>query len=153
MAQPPFPASTNVDGSNPGPNYAQLPDTVQMPIGNVWKVGEFSISLTPAALVTGPSVGEQTFVGTAATASTTQYFPTIGLLTTDVVIVTKPGAQTAAVGILDSRVSATDTLAIKFLATAGTPTPAAGTAAAPYVVTVFRVLPNWFPTPGNQLDW
>jgi hypothetical protein len=33
MAQPPFPASTNLDGSNPGPNYAQLPDTVQMPTG------------------------------------------------------------------------------------------------------------------------
>ena len=149
-----FPSTTNVDGSNPGPNFAQLPDTVQMPTGNIWKVGEFKISLTPAALATGPSVNEQTFIGTASTASATQYFPTIGLLTTDVVVVTKPGAQTAAVGILDSRVSAADTLAIKFLATAGTPTPAAGTAAAPYVVTVFRVQPNWSPLAGiNQLDW
>lgn len=148
-----FPASTNVDGSNPGPQSANLPDTVQMPVGNLWKVGTFQVSLTPAALVTGPSVGEQTFVGTAATASTTQYFPTIGLLTSDVVIVTKPGAQTAAVGLLDARVSAADTLAIKFLATAGTPVPAAGTAAAPYFVTVFRVQPNWSATPGNQLDW
>lgn len=153
MAQPPFPASTNVDGSNPGPNYAQQPDTVQMPTGNLWKVGQFQISMTPAALAAGPSVNEQTFLGTAATASATQYFPTIGLLTTDVVVVTKPGAQTAAVGILDSRVSAADTLAIKFLATAGTPTPAAGTVAAPYIVSVFRVQPNWAPTPGPQLDW
>lgn len=149
-----FPSVTNVDGSNPGPNSANLPDTVQSSVGNLWKVGTFAVSLTPAALVTGPSVGEQTFVGTAATASTTQYFPQIGLLTTDVVIVTNPGAQTAAVGILDSRVSATDTLAIKFLATAGTPTPAAGTVAAPYYVTVFRKQPNWTaPASGNQLDW
>lgn len=145
---------TNVDGSNPGPNIVNLPDTAQMPVGNLWKVGTFSVSLTPAALVTGPSIGEQTFVGTAATASATQYFPAIGLLTTDVVVVTKPGAQTAAVGLLDARVSAADTLAIKFLATAGTPTPAAGTAAAPYYVTVFRVQPNWTaPASGNQLDW
>ena len=153
MPGPPFPASTNVDGSNPGPNFATAPDTIQMPTGNLWKVGQFQISLTPAALAAGPSIAEQTFVGTAATASTTQYFPTIGLLTTDVVVVTKPGAQTAAVGILDSRVSANDTLAIKFLATAGTPTPAAGTVAAPYVVSVFRVQPNWSPVNAPQLDW
>lgn len=147
-------AITNVDGSNPGPNTVALPDQVNMPIGNVWKLGTFSVALTPAALVTGPSVGEQTFVGTAATASTTQYFPAIGLLTSDIVVVTNPAAQTAAVGILDCRVSAADTLAIKFLATAGTPTPAAGTAAAPYYVTVFRKLPNWAaPASGNQLDW
>lgn len=149
-----FPAVTNVDGTNPGPSAAVLPDTVQSPVGNLWKVGSFNVSLTPAALSTGPSIGEQTFVGTAATASTTQYFPAIGLLTTDVVVVSKPGAQTAAVGILDARVSAADTIAIKFLATAGTPTPAAGTAAAPYVVTVFRAQPNWSaPATGNQLDW
>jgi hypothetical protein len=154
MAQPPFPASTNVDGSNPGPNYAQLPDTVQMATGNLWKVGTFQISMTPAALGAGPSITEQTFVGTAATASATQYFPAIGLLPTDVVVVTKAGAQTANVGMLDSRVSAADTLAIKFIASAGTPTPAAGTAAAPYNVTVFRVQPNWTaPVSGNQLDW
>lgn len=149
-----FPASTNVDGSNPGPNAAALPDTIQIPTGNLWKVGTFSVALTPAALAAGPSIAEQTFVGTAATASATQYFPAIGLLTTDVVVVTKPGAQTAAVGLLDARVSAADTLAIKFLATAGTPTPAAGTVAAPYFVTVFRIQPNWTaPASGNQLDW
>jgi hypothetical protein len=148
------PAVTNVDGSNPGPNSAALPDTIQSPIGNLWKVGTFAIALTPAALSTGPSVGEQTFVGTAATASTTQYFPTIGLLTTDRVVVSNPAAQTAAVGLLDARVSAADTLAIKFLATAGTPTPVAGTTAAPYYVTVFRQQPNWTaPATGNQIDW
>jgi hypothetical protein len=149
-----FPAVTNVTGANPGPQADTLPDTVQSPTGNLWKVGTFAIALTPAALATGPSVGEQTFVGTAATASATQYFPTIGLLTTDRVVVSNPAAQTAAVAILDCRVSAVDTLAIKFLATAGTPTPAAGTTAAPYYVTVFRVQPNWSaPAAGSQIDW
>lgn len=149
-----FPSVTNVDGSNPGPNVGSLPDIVQAAVGNLYKVGSFNIALTPAALSTGPSIAEQTFVGTAATASATQYYPTIGLLTTDVVVVTKQGAQTAAVGMLDARVSATDTLAIKFLATAGTPTPAAGTAASPYTVTVFRPQPNWTaPASGSQLDW
>lgn len=149
-----FPASNNIDGTNPGPNVGTAPDTIQIPTGNLWKVGTFAVSLTPAALSAGPSIGEQTFVGTPATASATQYFPQIGLLPTDIVVVTKPGAQTAAVGILDARVSATDTLAIKFLATTGTPTPAAGTTAAPYYVTVFRVQPNWTaPASGNQIDW
>lgn len=150
-----FPAVTNVEGSNPGPNVGVLPDTVQAATGNLWKVGTFAIALTPAALATGPSIGEQTFVGTAATASTTQYFPSIGLLPTDRVFIENPAAQTAAVGILDARVSATDTLAIKFLATAGTPTPVAGTTAAPYYVTVFRLQPNWQqPASGTpQLDW
>lgn len=149
-----FPASTNVDGSNPGPNSVALPDTVQMATGNIWKVGTFAIALTPGALTTGPAVTEQTFVGTAATADSSHYYPAIGLLTTDRVIVTNPAAQTAAVGILDCRVSATDTLAIKFLATAGTPTPVAGTTAAPYYVSVWRIQPNWTaPASGNQLDW
>ena len=138
-----FPAQTNVDGSNPGPNSTTLPDTVQASVGNLWKVGVFQVALTPAALAAGPSIAEQTFVGTAATASTTQYYPAIGLLTTDVVVVTKAGAQTANVAMLDARVSAADTLAIKFTASTGTPTPAAGTTASPYTVTVFRVQPNW----------
>jgi hypothetical protein len=147
------PSVTNVTGSNPGPQTDTLADTVQMPTGNLWKVGRFAIALTPAALATGPSVGEQTFIGTAATASTTQYFPTIGLLTSDVVVVSNPAAQTAAVGILDCRVSAADTLAIKFVATAGTPTPVAGTTAAPYYVTVFRLQPNWSAVNSPQIDW
>lgn len=134
-----FPAVTNIDGSNPGPNVSNTPDTVQSPVGNLWKVGTFAITITPSALATGPSIAEQTFASTG-----------IGLLPTDRVFVEYPGAQTAAVGILDSRVSATDTLAIKFLATAGTPTPAAGS----YYVTVFRQQPNWIaPASGNQIDW
>jgi hypothetical protein len=149
-----FPSVTNIDGSNPGPNSAVLPETTQSPTGNLWKVASFPVALTPSALGAGPAIAEQTFVGTAATASTTQYFPAIGLLTTDVVVVTKAGAQTANVAILDARVSATDTLAIKFFGSTGTPTPAAGTTASPYTVTVWRVQPNWTaPASGNQLSW
>ena len=134
-----FPSVTNVDGSNPGPNSVYAPDTTQSPIGNLWKVGTFQISITPTALATGPSLGEETFSATG-----------IGLLTTDRVLVEYPGAQTAAVAIVSARVSAADTLAITFLATAGTPTPAAGN----HDVTVFRQQPNWTPPPsGNQMDF
>jgi hypothetical protein len=134
-----FLAVTNVDGSNPGPNSSLLPDTVQLPTGNIWKSGTFGLSITPSALVTGPSVGEQTFAATG-----------IGLLTTDRVLVMYPGAQTAASALVSARVSAADTLALTFIATAGTPTPAAGV----YYVTVIRQQPNWTaPASGNQLDW
>ena len=149
-----FAATTNVDGSNPGPNSSALPDTVQTPIGNCWKVGTFAVALTPAALGAGPIITEQTFVGTAATASATQYYPAIGLLTTDRVMVESSAGQTATTSIIHARVSATDTLAISFLGTTGTPTPVAATAAAPYYVTVWRQQPNWTaPATGNQLDW
>jgi len=149
-----FPSVTNVSGANPGPNSSGLPDTTQSATGNLWKKGIFSVYLTPAALAAGPSIGEQTFVGTAATASATQYYPAIGLLPTDIVFVTRAGAQTASVGMLDARVSAVDTLAIKFVGAAGTPVPAAGIVGAPYTVTVFRVQPNWTPpASGNQFDW
>ena len=147
-------AVTNVDGSNPGPNVVATPDTVQLPVGNLWKVGTFAVALTPAALGSGPIITEQTFVGTAATASTTQYYPAIGLLTTDRVVVSSSAAQTATTSIIHARVSAADTLAISFFGTTGTPTPVAATAAAPYYVTVYRQQPNWTaPASGNQLDW
>ena len=137
------PSVTNVTGSNPGPNSAAQPDTVQSPVGNLWKIGTFGLVISPAALASGPSIGEQAFAATG-----------IGLLVGDRVFVEYPGAQTANVAILDARVSAADTLAVKFLATTGTPTPAAGTAASPYYVTVFREQPNWTPpASGNQLDW
>ena len=43
---------------------------------------------------------------------------------------------------------------ISFFGTTGTPTPVAGTAAAPYYVTVYRQQPNWSaPASGNQIDW
>ncbi len=61
-----------------------------------------------AALATGPSTQERTYT-------------VPGLLTTDVVTVQKPTFQNT-IGIVGARVSANDTLAINFLATAGTPT-------------------------------
>jgi hypothetical protein len=134
-----FPAVTNVDGSNPGPQSASLPDTVQMPVGNVWKIGIFNLTLSPAS-VSGATSAEQTFATTG-----------IGLLTTDVVLVQKPTTQAGLV-IGGSRVSAADTLAINFAnVTAATITP---TSAQVYVVTVLRVQPNWSaPASGNQIDW
>lgn len=137
-------STTNLTGSNPGPNTVTLPDTIQSPIGNIQKIGRFALTtITPTALGSGPSLGEQTFAATG-----------IGLLTTDTVFVELQGAQTANVSITSARVSANDTLAITFLATTGTPTPAAASATAPYLVTVFRVQPNWtVPASGNQLDW
>jgi len=134
-----FPATTNVDGSNPGPNSVTLPDTVQMPVGNLWKVGQFAITLTPAS-VANATAAEQTFSATG-----------IGLLTTDVVFAQKAANQ-AGLGIAGTRVSAADTLAINYInATAATITP---TAAEVYTVTVLRIQPNWTaPSSGNQLDW
>jgi len=133
-----FPATTNVDGSNPGPNSAALPDTVQMPTGNIWKIGRFAVSLTPTA-VAATSAPIQTFAAVG-----------IGLLTTDVVLV-QPPSDTAGVALANAYVSAADTLAIQFVnPTAGSLTPAAGT----FLVTVIRVQPNWTaPASGNQLDW
>lgn len=134
-----FPAVTNVDGSNPGPNSVTLPDTIQMPTGNIWKIGQFQLTLSPSS-VANATAAEQTFSTTG-----------IGLLTTDVVLVQKPTSQ-AGLGIVGSRVSAADQLAINFMnATAATITP---TASEVYLVTVMRVQPNWTaPASGNQLDW
>lgn len=134
-----FPASTNVDGSNPGPNFALLPDTVQMPTGNIWKVGRFALTLSPVA-VAAASAPAQSFAATG-----------IGLLTTDTVVVTCT-APLAGVINTNAYVSAADTLTITFVnPTAGSLTPTASTV---YYVTVFRVQPNWTaPTSGNQLDW
>jgi hypothetical protein len=133
------PAVTNVTGSNPGPQTDALPDTIQMPTGNLWKVGVFTINLTPAVMGTGGSA-EQTFATTG-----------IGLLTTDLVVVQKAAAQ-AGLAIGGSRVSAADTLAITYVnGTAVSITPTANEA---YKVAVFRIQPNWAaPATGNQIDW
>lgn len=81
---------------------------------NIKQFREYSVSLTPAALATGPSVAEQTFTVT-------------GVKVGDhIENVSAPSAQTAASAIIDARVSAADTVALTFLATAGTPTPVAG---------------------------
>lgn len=134
------PAVTNVDGSNPGPNTVSSPDTVQLPVGNVWKFGVFNITLTPVA-VGANTAAEQLFSATG-----------IGLLSTDIVRVQKPTAQ-AGLGIVGTRATATtDQLAITF----GnfTAAPITPTAAEVYTVSVERVQPNWTkPASGNQLDW
>jgi len=133
------PSVTNVTGSNPGPQVDTLADTIQLPTGNIWKVGIFTINITPAVMGTG-GTAEQTFATTG-----------IGLLTTDVVLVQKPATQ-AGLAIGGSRVSAADTLAITYInATAVSITPTANEA---YKVTVLRIQPNWAaPASGNQIDW
>jgi hypothetical protein len=134
-----FPVATNISGSNPGPNSAVLPDTVQMPTGNLWKAGYFNLALSPAAVSANTSA-EQTFSATG-----------IGLLTTDVVLVQKPTAQ-AGLGIVGARCSANDTLAITFMNDTGSGiTP---TASETYKITVLRIQPSWTaPATGNQIDW
>jgi hypothetical protein len=127
-----------VDGTNPGPASVSTPSP-QAPVGNIWKDGVFNVTLSPASVAANTSA-EQTFAATG-----------IGLLTTDVVLVQKPTTQ-AGIGIVGSRVSAADTLAITFMnATASAVTP---TASQVYQVAVFRVQPNYLaPASGNQLNW
>lgn len=132
------PAVTNIDGSNPGPNVVTSPDTVQTPTGNLWKVGRFAITLTPTAVA-------------ATTAPVQNYAATgIGLLATDTVVVTPPSV-TAGVAAASAYVSAVDQLSIQWVnPTASSATPPSGS----YLVTVFRVQPNWTaPASGNQIDW
>lgn len=135
-----FPAVTNVTGSNPGPQNDQLPDTVQTPVGNLWKVGVFSITLSPGIVAPNTSA-EQTFSATG-----------IGLLSTDLVVVQKPTSQAGLVLGGARPTSTADQLAINFgNLTAATITP---TASEVYVVGVLRVQPNWSkPASGNQIDW
>jgi hypothetical protein len=133
-----MPSVTNVDGSNPGPNIVSLPDTIQSPVGNIWKVGRFAITITPTA-VGATSAPVQNYASTG-----------IGLIVGDATLVTPPSA-TANVAACSSWVSAADQLSIQWVnPTGGGLTPPSGS----YVVTVFRVQPNWTaPATGNQLDW
>ena len=133
-----FPSVTNVDGSNPGPNSA-LPDVPQAPMGNLWKVGRFSLKLSPVQIATS-TAAEQTFSTTGS-----------GLLTTDFVWVNYTGTSNTGWAIGNARVAAADALAITFVnpgIAAVSPTTAT------FVVTVLRVQPNWTaPATGNQIDW
>jgi hypothetical protein len=133
------PSVTNVTGANPGPNTDSLPDTVQMPTGNLWKVGIFSVTLSPVS-VAWTTTTEQTFATTG-----------IGLLTSDLVLVQKPTTQPG-LAIGGTRVSAADTLAINFInVSSATITP---TASEVYKIGVFRIQPNWTaPASGSQIDW
>ena len=134
-----FPTVNNISGANPGPNSAVLPDTVQMPVGNLWKVGDFTISLTPSS-VTGATAPIQTFTATG-----------IGLIVGDMVLVQTQNPL-AGVGIAGAFVNAADSLQIQFVnPTAGALTPTAGK----YIVSVFRVQPNWTvpASPLQQIDF
>lgn len=131
-----FATATNISGTNPGPNPAVLPDTIQLPTGNVWKHGVFTFTLSPASVANATSA-EQTFTFT-------------GMLATDYVYVNKPTAQ-AGLGIVGARAGAAF-FGITFMnTTAATITP---TASEVYIVHVIRVQPNWTaPTTGSILDW
>lgn len=133
-----FPATTNVDGINPGPNAVYLPDTTQAPVGNIIAVGTFEITLTPSS-VAATSAVEELFAATG-----------IGLKTTDAVVVNPPSTTTGVVQAA-AYVKAADELAIQFInPTAAAEVPPAGV----YRVTVFRVQPNWTaPASGYQMDY
>lgn len=124
--------------NNPGPAVLANPEP-QSSIGNLWKVGIFNLTLSPVSVAT-ITAAEQTFDASS-----------IGLLTTDVVLIQKPTAQ-AGLGIAGSRVSATDVLAVTFVnPTAAAITP---TASEVYKVTVLRVQPNFVaPSTGPAMNW
>ncbi len=130
-------AVTNVDGSNPGPNTVNLPDTVQMPVGNIWKNAVFPLTLSPVS-VAASTTAEQTFAVT-------------GLLTTDFVAVSV-GSTGVGIGVVGSRASAAGVLAVTFLnSTTAAVTP---TASQVYTVCVARPQPNWTaPATGSVIDW
>jgi hypothetical protein len=133
------PAVTNVTGSNPGPQTDTLPDTVQLPTGNVWKFGLFKLTLSPTQIAIS-TAAEQTFSTTG-----------IGLITTDFVWVNYQGTSNTGFGIVNARVSAADALSITFVnpgIAAVSPTTAS------FQVLVMRIQPNWAKqATGNQIDW
>lgn len=97
-----------------------MPGPANIPYGNVSNVFYLRVPVSTAALGAGPSTTERTFT-------------VPGLRVGDAVSVVKPTFQnTIAIG--NARVSAADTLAITFLATAGTPTPTVED----YLLTVVR---------------
>lgn len=99
--------------------------------GNVAKFSVIAPSLTPSA-VSGTSA-EQTFS-----------IP--DLLSSDVVHVAFPGSQTAGVGIINARVSASNTLAVTFSnSTGSSATPASGV----YNVAIMRCEDT--PLPANAV--
>ena len=90
--------------ANPGPSTTVTYPALY-PIGNVPKLGAFSISITPASVAVA-SVAAQSFAATG-----------IGLAVGDVVAVSYQGVQTANVSITDAYVSAADTLVVRFINT------------------------------------
>lgn len=99
----------------PTTNFGTLAaDSIALGSGTaITKVVVYSQTITPASVAT-VTVAEQTFTVT-------------GLTTADTVVV-NPAAISNAVGIVGARVSAADTLAVRFVnPTAGALTPTAGT--------------------------
>lgn len=97
-----------------------MPGPANIPTGSAQNVFVLSVPVSTTSLATGPSTQERTFT-------------VPGLLVGDVVSVCKPSYQnTIAIG--NVRVSANNTLAITFIATAGTPTPTTEN----YLVSVVR---------------
>lgn len=89
-----------------------MPGPASLSFGNVANSFMLRVPINTAALATGPSTTERTF--------TVQ-----GLLPGDVVTLCPPSfVNTVAIGSV--RVSAANTLAVNFIATAGTPTPPVG---------------------------
>ena len=98
-----------------------MPGPANIAIGSVANSFVVAVAVPAgAALATGPSTQERTYA-------------VPGLIVGDVVTVQKPTFQNT-IGIVGARVSAADTLAINFLATAGTPSLTAET----YLVQVDR---------------
>ena len=99
-------------------------------LGNIPKQSVISVTLSPAA-VSANTTAEQTFTVN-------------GLLPGDMAVVTKPTAQ-AGLGVVGSRVSAANTLAITF--SNNTASPIVPTASEVYLVLVSR--PDRTVTDGN----
>lgn len=133
-----FPSSTNIDGSNPGPNSSGKPDTTQAPIGNVQMVGVFTVPLTPVAVAAASAV-EQTFSAIG-----------VGVQPGDSVSLSALAALNG-VGIGQTRVVATDEIGVTFInPTSGSITPTSGS----YQLEVVRPQPNWIkPASGYQMDF
>lgn len=113
---------TNLTGSNAGPNVDTIPELIGLSIGNVAKVGVFSLTLAPVAV---PTI-----------TNTEQTFAVPGLQLGDFV---STAYSAGAVGIVNSRVSAVNVLAVTFTnPTAGSVTPPTGV----YTLFVGRVNPN-----------
>ncbi len=133
-----FPSTTNVDGSNPGPNLSSRPDTTQAPIGNVQMEGVFNIPLVPAAVAAASAV-EQTFSAIG-----------VGVQPGDSVSLSALVALNG-VGICQTRVVATDEIGVTFVnPTSASITPTSGS----YKLKVSRPQPNWIaPASGYQMDF
>jgi hypothetical protein len=98
-----------------------MPGSTTLPRGNILLAGIYGLTISPAS-VAANTTAEQTFTLT-------------GLITGDVVSITKPTLQ-AGLGIVNSRVSAANTIAISFAN--NTASPIVPTASELYTVEINR---------------